>query len=215
MRAPILLILLLGGCTTMPSTGCINPADPREEALLARYPDLVRREGNLLLVGARGGFLRHEDKDCAVDTDCAAYRLDEAFQDGRLFGIEIGYYEGGDYMVVDTLSGALHTGEKPLFSPGGHMFATAAFNENYETAAEGVRLYALDFPMRLVRTVSSAVLAYPENLAWRGDRCITFTAVEGSFIDEQGREKSRTTWYLVEDAPEWRLTQALDPLCRS
>jgi hypothetical protein len=95
------------------------------------------------------------DSDCARDTDCAAFRLADVFLDAA---VRRGgrYYEGGDYIVIDTQSGAETYRREAVFSPSGHMFATAAFNEMYETAAEGVRLYTLDFPMRLVRAVSPA-----------------------------------------------------------
>jgi hypothetical protein len=214
MRA-LLLLPLIAGCAAVqrPPTN-IRPADPQEEALLARFPQTVRREGKVLFVPARGGMIRYEDKDCELDSDCSVYRLVDTFLDGRLFGIEVGYYEGGDYLLADTQSEHLFTGEKPLFSPDGRMFATAAFNEAYETAAEGVRLWSLQGPMALVRAVSPDVLAYPEGLAWRGARCVEFTAVEGSLYDAEGRERPRRTWYLVEAAPEWRLTVERDPLCR-
>jgi hypothetical protein len=99
------------------------------------------------------------------------------------------------------------------------MFATAVFNEAYETSAEGVRLYALDFRsahgfgLRLVRLISPNVLTYPDKVVWLTDACVSFVASEGSLYDEQGNEKSRTTFYLVAAEPEWRLTRERDAKC--
>jgi hypothetical protein len=218
MRAFLLFLLptLAAGCAAVQRPHVtVRAPDPQEEALLARFPQSVRREGNVLLVAARGGMIRYEDKDCEQDSDCAVFRLVDVFLDGRLFGIEVGYYEGGDYIVADTHSQHLFTGEKPSFSPNGRLFATAAFNEAYETAAEGVRLWSLEGGLRSVRAISPDILSYPEGLTWRGDRCVEFTAVEGSLYDDEGGERPRPTRYLVEAAPEWRLTADRDPLCRN
>jgi hypothetical protein len=222
MRWWVLLIMVLAGCVSPVAEQrsiSIGEASAQEEKLFARYPLAAYRRGNVLHVASRGGVLEYQDKSCEIDADCVSFRLDDVFLDGRLFGIEVGYYEGGDYIVADTQSLHLYTGDRPIFSPSGSMFATAVFNEAYETSAEGVRLYALDFRsahgfgLRLVRLISPNVLTYPDKVVWFTDACVSFVASEGSLYDEQGNEKSRTTFYLVAAEPEWRLTRERDAKC--
>jgi hypothetical protein len=161
-----------------------------------------------LKVASRGGWLTYETTDCEASSDCASYSLDRAFLDGRIFGIEVGFYEGGDYIVADTESLHECTGGTPLFSPDNQLFAVAVYNEAYETCGEGVGLWRVDFPLRKIRTVSPSVLTYPERLLWRGNGCLEFTAIEGEY-----NEAARRTYYLIKDDPEWRLERKPDPSC--
>jgi hypothetical protein len=202
----IFLVLTLAGCSfNPPSPATRKPAaitpSAAEQALLAKYPSLVRRESNVLKVASRGGWITYENRDCEVSSDCASYSLDRAFLNGRLFGIEVRYYEGGDYTVADTESLHECTGGSPVFSPDNQLFAVAVYDEAYETCGQGVGLWRLDFPLRKIRTVSPSVLTYPQNLRWRGNACVEFTAIEGF----EYNEAARRTYYLVKDEPEWRL----------
>lgn len=226
-----LAALLLAGCaapdagtgmTPHPPMGDATHAAPRfgkdnaaETKLLARYPDVVRRDGNLLRVASRGGWLDYRDTDCVDQVDaCARYTLDQAWQNGRFFGVAIGLYEGGDYLVADTQSGHEFTGGPPVFSPNGGLFATIVYSESYPTSGEGVRIWATDFPMRNIRIVSPHVLAYVETPIWRGERCLSFTAVPAGGGDMFPDLADRRTYYLVEAQPEWRLQDEPAAICR-
>jgi hypothetical protein len=224
MRWWVLGVMVVAGCVSHGAEQrgtSAGEASTHENKLFARYPLAAYRRGNVLHVASRGGVLEYRDKSCAVDADCVLFRLDDVFLDGRLFGIEVGYYEGGDYIVADTQSQHLYTGGRPIFSSSGSMFATAVFSEAYETSAEGVRLYALDLNsgrggdtgLRLVRLISPNVLTYPDNVVWLTDACVSFVASEGSLYDAQGSETPRTSFYLVSAEPEWRLTKEREAKC--
>jgi hypothetical protein len=209
-----LLIAITGCAQTLPARHAA--ADPAEQALLAQYPQAARRQGDTLRLLSRGGWITYRNTDCEKDPDsCISYVLDQAWHGGRFFGMKVGYYEGEDYIVADTQSVHLHTGGPPLFSPGGTLFATAVYSEAYETAAEGVRIWAVDFPMRNIRTIPPDVLGYPEDVQWLSDKCLRVSAIVGSLYDDQGRERPRGTYYLTEAAPEWRLEEKEPLICRS
>ena len=178
-----------------------------ERALLDRHPRLVSRNGNVLNVASRGGNLEYVSK-CAEADDCTIFHLDQAFLDGRMFGISVGYYEGSDYFVADTESVHECTGDKPTFSPDNRLFAVAVYSEAHETCGEGVSIWATDFPLRKIRTVSPRVLSYPQALKWRGSDCVEFTAISGDYD-----EADRRTYYLVKAEPEWRLELSPNKSC--
>jgi hypothetical protein len=189
-------------------------ASTEEAVLLARYPKLARRHGKLLQVSSRGGWIDYLDTDRACDPDsCVSYVLDGEWLEGRLFGISVGYFEGGDYIVADTRSQHLNTGGPPIFSPNKQRFATAVYNEAYETSSEGIRIWEVEGWLRNVRTISPHVLGYPEGVRWRGNGCLEFTAVHGDLYDGTGRPRHRGTYYLVEAVPEWRLHEASPRAC--
>jgi hypothetical protein len=210
-------VLGLGACSTptvapvesplAEASALLPPAS--ERALLERYPQLVSRTGNVLKVASRGGNIAYES-ECAEADDCTVYHLDRAFLDGRMFGISVGYYEGTDYHVADTESLHECTGDVPTFSPDNRHFAVAVYSEAYETCGEGVGIWATDFPLRKIRTVSPRVLTYPQALRWRGSDCLEFTAIAGEYD-----EAARRTYYLVKAEPEWRLDQAAPSTCRA
>lgn len=199
----VVVALLLSGCTSRLSTSTTDttvvPTDA-ERMLLERYPNSVRRHGNILRVRSRGGWLSYEDRSCETGSDCASYSLDRDFLDGRLFGIDVTYYEGNDYIVADTQSGHECTGGSPIFTPDGKLFAVAVFNEAYETCAEGVTLWQIEPALRKIRHIN--VLTYPEQLRWRGSDCLEFTAIDGEYD-----EANRRSYYLLKAEPEWRLSQ--------
>lgn len=214
-----LALLLLASCAAPQAAA--GPArrfaaeNPVEAALLARYPRSVRREGNVLRVASRGGWLDYSDTDCEADAEtCISYTVDQAWQNGRFIGIAVGLYEGGDYLVADTQSGHEYTGDVPLFAPNGIHFASAAFNEVYETSAEGVRVWTADPVLREIRVISARVLTYPEALTWLGDSCLRFTAVPLRPGELFGDPQNRRTFHLVAAEPEWRLLDAPAAGCR-
>jgi hypothetical protein len=188
-------------------------ATAREAALLAGKPMRVRREGDTLFVRTAKDDMPFRTENCGADDDrCVSYHLDRIWGDEAFFGILIGYWEGGDYEVVNREGFSTTTGDRPLLSPGGRWFASAVHNDAYETSREGVHIYDSG-QMQVVRTVPTTVLAYPEGLRWHGDGCLSFTAVDpGGPL--QGPGTDRKLWYLVEAAPEWRLTDRRAPACR-
>jgi hypothetical protein len=208
-------VLGLAACSTLTAPPSASPlveasailAPASERALLRRYPHLVSRNSNVLTVASHGGELEYVSK-CGEADDCTVYHLDRAFLDGRMFGISVGYYEGTDYFVADTQSLHECTGDAPNFAPDNRHFAVAVYNEAYETCGEGVAIWATDFPLRKIRTVSPRVLTYPEVVRWRGNACLEFTAIAGQY-----NEAARRTYYLVQAQPEWRLEQAASEPC--
>lgn len=208
-------VLSLVACSTPMSAPIDSPlVDPSallppasDRALLERYPSLVSRDGTVLKVVSRGGELEYETK-CEEADECAIFHLDRVFLDGRMFGISVGYYEGSDYFVADTESVHECTGDAPTFSPENRHFAVAVYSEAHETCGEGVAIWATDFPLRKIRTVSPHVLTYPKALKWRGSSCLEFTAIAGEYD-----EAARRTYYLVKAEPEWRLESAATPAC--
>jgi hypothetical protein len=207
------LALLLSACASRSLTSTaqkIVVPTPGEQTLLARYPDSVRRQGNILRVKSRAGWLGYEERSCQASSDCVSYSLDRAFLDGRLFGINVTYYEGSDYIVADTHSGHECTGGSPIFSPDGKLFAVSVYNEAYESCSEGVTLWQLEPELRKIRTISPQALTYPEHLRWRGSDCLGFTAVEGEY-----NEANRRAYYLLKAEPEWRLGNEAAAACDS
>lgn len=185
----------------------------REAALLAGKPERVRREGDTLFVRTAKDDMPFKTENCGPDDDrCVSYYLDRIWGREALFGILVGYWEGGDYEVVNRAGFSTTTGDRPLLSPGGRWFASAVHNDAYETSREGVHVYE-SAQLQVVRSVPTTVLAYPEDLRWHGDRCLSFTAVDpGEPLEGPGTVRKR--WYLLEAAPEWRLTDRRPGECR-
>ncbi len=174
---------------------------------MAAYPGIVRRVGPTLFIGDT----ELTDVSCDVDVDtCVWFRVRDALIGNSLFGVDVGYYERTEYAVAARGSSWITTGEKPVISPDGKHLAAAVANEGHETSTEGFHLWAVE-GLELRRRIVREALSYTADLRWRGDECVSFTAIEGYF---DGVPKPRSTWYVVVDPPEWRLTRIRDSRCR-
>ena len=213
-RVAVLLALPLSACAAPPMSApsslapsrAAGPADEGERRIMAAHPGVVRRVGATLFIGRT----ELTDISCEVDVDsCVTFRARDLLIEGRLFGVDVGYYEGQDYVVATTESNWITTGEKPVFSPDARYLAAAVFNEAYETMTEGFHLWAVD-GLTLRRRIVPEALSYTADLAWLGNACLSFTA-QDSYV--QGAAPTRSTWYVVADRPEWRLTNKRDARC--
>lgn len=184
-------------------------ADNVEAKLVARAPAAVQRLGDTLVVRTRAGEKRFATQYCedADDDRCTGYRLDRIWGDGEVFGIMVGYYEGGDYRLVTRDGAETGTGARPLASPGRRWFASAVHSDAYETEREGVHIYDAA-TLRVAHAIPTDRLMYPDELRWHGDACLGFRAA----LPADWQRKRR--WWLAEDKGLWRLSRNRPARCR-
>jgi hypothetical protein len=229
IRSELIAALILAGCSDdqpdraaqaaapVPAITPMSSPEPnaravaaktREALLLAQMPEGIRREGDTLFVRTAKGEARFRTENCEPNDDrCVSYHLDHLWDGGAFVGMLIGFWEGSDYLVLNRAGFSTTTGDRPLLSPRRRWFASAVYNEAYESSREGVRIYDAA-TMEEVRAVAPTTLAYPDQLAWRGDDCLSFTAAR------PGASRARARWWLVVASPEWHLTTSRPAACR-
>lgn len=181
-----------------------------EQALLARYPRLARREGLrlLLLDTADGEPFEFVTKPCVDhDGNCIEYRLDAVFAPPDapvppIFGVREQYYEGHSYTLVSQ-QGILETGERPIASPNGRMLAAAASSDSHPPNTGIAVLRLSDGAALLLRLVSPKVLTHFSDLRWVGSGCVSFQAA----VVNDGTYGTPEPFALIEAKPEWRLAR--------
>lgn len=180
-----------------------------ETSLLARNPPDVWRRGDTLFVRTGAGVKRFETEYCddGDDDRCTYYRLDQVWENGRYFGIMVGFYEGSDYLLVARDGAETWTGDRPVPSPGRRWLASAVHNDAYETEREGVHIYDAK-TLRVVHAIPPDRLMYPEELAWNGDACLGFRAA----LPADWQRKRH--WWLAESGGAWRLSRNRPGQCR-
>jgi hypothetical protein len=88
---------------------CLDPPRGREHeaAVIARNGARAQRDGNTLRLVAGAQPVELEDTLCASEPigDCVKYHLVDYLTDYRLFVVELEYWEGASYWLVDAYSG--------------------------------------------------------------------------------------------------------------
>lgn len=187
-----------------------------EAALLAQYPHLVKREDQVLkLWPGQTGTLALDDRSCNDSTvdDCVTYQFDAVFEGGDIVGVNESYYEGGSYFLYSVEGESIEVGERPIAAPDNRHLFSAASSDSHPPDT-GVSLIAVAGPkMSLVRRVFPSSLTQYESMRWLGPHCAGFIA---SAVDADGNygDQPRGTWYLIEDGPEWRLSQEASSECQ-
>jgi hypothetical protein len=134
------------------------------------------------------------------------------FDRERVFGIEVGYYEGGDYLVVLDDGKQVMTGSRPVFSPSGRHLASA-YHDYAHGDGGSLRLWLRDEPHTPIRIVTTQALGAPAEVVWLSDTCLSFQAGPPEDLDDLSSPRRRT-WYLKAGQPEWVLTSIRAPECR-
>lgn len=151
----ILAALLLAACATSLAQAQSFPTPEQKEAIaLAAAGAAAKREGTHLALRLTSGKVkRYDDKACDVQHDCVAYRLERYVRRANLFVVQIGYYEGDDYLIVDGASGTEafwmqgRTSHRPASAPLNSFTAPkamTAMDPPSEFGAEAANGFALN-----------------------------------------------------------------------
>ncbi len=215
LAAIVASLCLIGAIAASPVLAAEPAADPDvvEARLMKRYPGVAVRDGQMLRLPSAGEPLVLRSRTCSNDqTDCEEFRLDAVFNDGRIAGVAVSYYEGESYTLY-AQGESIEVGDRPAVSPDGRHLISGSWSDGHPSNA-GISLVAVhETGMTLVRRVLADNLAAGENLRWIGPHCAAF---EASILTSPGTygDGARGTWYLIADAPEWRLTQERAQACR-
>jgi hypothetical protein len=179
-----------------------------EQTLISRHPALVARDGGSLKVA---GQVFTDEGDCQ-EGDCTRYRVDGVWH-GRFIGVDVTYYEDGDYILIDGKGNGYYTtiGSRPIPSPTGRLFFTGHHDDREWSPYEGASVWLWEpFPRRL-RVVDTDLVVFNSFVAWRGDSCVEFTGARGYNV---GMQPTRTYW-LAEQEGDWRLLEKRPDSCGS
>jgi len=215
LAAVVAPLCLIGAIAASPVLAAEPAADPDavEARLLKRYPGVAVRDGQMLRLQLAGEPLVLRSRTCSDDqSDCEEIRLDAVFNDGRIAGVAVSYYEGASYILY-ARGESIEVGDRPAASPDGRHLISGSWSDGHPSNA-GISLIAVDATgMTLVRRVLADNLAMGANLRWIGPHCAAFEASIHTSSGIYG-DGARGTWYLIADAPEWRLTQERAQACR-
>lgn len=216
-KALALLLLLAGalvGCTAsgLPAPGGAAAAiaadlkQSSDAALLAAHPQLVRRKGPTLIVGAE----RFTDEGDCGQGDCTRYRADGMWH-GKYVGIDVSHYEGGDYILAGA-GDAVAIGSRPISSPSGRRFFTGHQDDRDWTPYQGAAVWDWhEYPRRL-RLVDTHLVVFHAFTSWHADACVEFTGSRGGYGG--GEVQPVRTFWLAEEQGDWRLSEERPSACR-
>lgn len=204
----LIAAIVLAGGTVPPASPAAIAATQQEAALLARTPAGIRRAGDSLIVDTSAGDARFRTTNCdGADDRCTAYWLDRLWARGKLVGIRIGLWEGGDYLVIDRAGRSTLTGTRPTLSPGARWLASASAADGPEGGDASIRIFDAA-TLAQVHAVGRGTLAGAERPAWQGADCLTFIAPS-----PDARPGARR-WWLRHDAGIWHLAARRPRNCR-
>jgi hypothetical protein len=94
----------------------------------------VRRDGELLLKLSNGASKIYKDDSSGCENgpyeNCKGYTLRDYFPEHRLFLVSVGFYEGGEWLLVSQLDGKEEQiVGPPGYSPSRKWLASASWNE--------------------------------------------------------------------------------------
>lgn len=118
----------------------------------------------------------------------------EQFRDGRFLGMSVKGYEDYGYILVDRAArgpGAIvATGQKPVFSPDGRLFAAAELSESGYSNLEGVALWEVREDGTIRRFFSDAfpLLSHWRVDSWPRSGCVSISAVPSDWQPPEGEE---------------------------
>jgi len=152
--------------------------DRSEKACLAQLTGIATRQGNALRLKLQNGksrIYRNRTKGCEQGTsaDCISYELTGYFAKHGLLLIQIGYYEGVEWMLVRLDNGrATKIVVPPYYSPHERWLASACWSEGPSGCENGIDIVptisdetAREWHYR----VPNGEYALYEFLGWDGD----------------------------------------------
>ncbi len=152
----------------------------------------------------RGQTFRDQG-DCQLG-DCTRYHADGVW--GEYVGVEVGYYEGDDYYLVDR-DGYLPIGSRPIPSPSGKRFFSGYHNDVQWSPYQGASVWEWEPHPRRLRIVDTDLVAFDTFVGWIGDRCVEFTGARGYNV---GMLPTQTFW-LAEQHGDWQLLETRPAIC--
>lgn len=118
-----------------------EPSGRADEArVLKRLKQGAARSGDLLTLATGAGPALFRDTDCVdgAARDCIKYALTAVFPTLDLWVLELSFYEGGSYLLIDRKTGQkTEIGGFPWLSPNLKRFATVindSHSDTYEIA---------------------------------------------------------------------------------
>jgi hypothetical protein len=179
-----------------------------EARLAAKYPGLIKRNGNTLRIGSKS----FTDKGrCANDdSDCATYRAVQVR--GDYVGVRAGYYEGSDYYFVRR-DGQVSTnvGDDPLPSPNGKRFFVLVWDPHtFWDPLKGAAVWEWRQGPQRLRVVDEGITYVNRLVAWRSNACVEMLAADTDEARDAGQ--THRVW-LAEQNGDWRLSRKRPPIC--
>ncbi len=179
------------------------PADQdlaAEARLAAKYPGLIKRNGNTLRIGSNS----FTDKDCRNEnTNCTRWRADAVF--GEWVGVWVSYYEQSEYLLVDPKGLSTTIGAPPVSSPSGKRFFVLYEDPHEWNPLQGAAVWNWAGLKRL-RVVDPALVEVDRFVAWRGESCVELVG--------RGRYPApKQPLWLAEQDGDWRLSHKRPAVC--
>lgn len=117
-----------------------------EATRIAPFADRVHRAGDTLYLGLEGGDevkLTNPPTYCDAPEGCIVYGFEGYLSAANSYVIEVSYYEGGEYMLVDASTGAeTKIGAIPHIDPSGTRFIAVGTSE-MEGELNGFEMWSL------------------------------------------------------------------------
>jgi hypothetical protein len=221
MRAPLaifLLLLPLAACAgkTPPLDACaanaMCAARRAEPQLLV--PEHSMRHGNdLVLLPLHGEKLIFTDNGKACeDADiehCVGYALVGFSIPAHAFVVEIFYYEGGDFLLLDSGSGRkTPLNGLPVFSPDGAEFLVAPYDDETDSGPNNLEIWRRDGDGAVLEWAHPFKQAFAEDPSLEQLYQVAVSGWDGNRIrlvlTEPGTSR-RWTGSIIRDAQGWHL----------
>lgn len=106
-----------------------------EPEQLKKFASYVKRDGATLYFKLKSGsYSALADKEeCSSWDTCAAYQFLDYFKDVGFYLVDVGYYEGGEYLMISDKSGERYlVHDKPEISSDRRRFVTVSASESYD-----------------------------------------------------------------------------------
>lgn len=170
------------------------------------------REGRILFLRTDGSPLLRSFADVASGDLWEIYSYRGRLVDSPYHRIEVGSYEGGDFLLVDERSGLhLAVDADPVLSPDGRHFASASFDLEAGFVANRVSIWRVTDP-----SPSASAIPLP-NLEWRlepehwGPREVKWIAPDRLRIVAAGRHPKAYAPPEERDAADAAEAAGIDP----
>ena len=191
------------------ATSEATPACKDEKGCIKQFPNVFLRKKNVLWLKLQNGKAKTFTND---NSDGDAYRKYSAaafYPQWNVAIIEVGYYEGGDVLVVSTSTGSSVTPLAwPHFSPNGKEFASVTSCQAYY-CTDGVEIWstAVDPPTRVYHRDPEADRWYWFG-GWGNDDQLNLwvsrvAPPDDSSDDKPPKDAKRTA--VVRNAQDWQL----------
>lgn len=148
-----------------------------------------RRDSVLIFYPTAARPLHFVSSSCEVSDSCTVYRFLGLVPKSEYWLAEIGYYEGGDYLLVHQRTGQhLIVDDYPSVSPSGRWAVSAAnaYQDIYQT--DGLSLWRLSGTTKPQLQWRRNENWVPQALRWADDQTLLIKATES---DAQGNDQPR------------------------